>query len=127
MCKLVPIKTNYGEEVLVADIKKDFIEKIIRSAENCPIIDKIMLFGSSITNRCKEGSDVDFAVFSTMSENDWLLDERGDFFIDALYADDIENNLSFQDIDMIYVDSNIRSNSLLSKEIDNGIKIYERG
>lgn len=67
MCKLVDIRTNYGDIIQVADIKKDSIQNIITAAQNCKNINEIILFGSSLQERCKDSSDIDIAVISNVS------------------------------------------------------------
>lgn len=64
MCRLVDVQTNYGEMVRVAEIKRDSIMNIIEAAEGCDKIDEIILFGSSLEERCSEQSDIDIAVIS---------------------------------------------------------------
>ena len=45
MCRLIMLQTNFQTEVAVADVKKIYIENIIKSAEKCNKIDAIVLFG----------------------------------------------------------------------------------
>lgn len=64
MCKLVNVKTNYGEEVRVAEIKRDEIKNIIDAASLCKNIDMLILYGSSLEDRCDKYSDIDIVVIS---------------------------------------------------------------
>ena len=64
MCKLVNVKTNYGEEVRVAEIKRDEIRNIIDAASLCKNIDMLILYGSSLEDRCDKYSDIDIVVIS---------------------------------------------------------------
>ena len=64
MCKLVNIKTNNGEEVRVADIKREEIMNVIKAASLCKKIDMLILYGSALEDRCDERSDIDIAVVS---------------------------------------------------------------
>jgi len=64
MCKLVNVKTNYGEEVKVAEIKRDEIKNIIDAASLCKNIDMLILYGSSLEDRCDKYSDIDIVVIS---------------------------------------------------------------
>ena len=64
MCKLVNVKTNYGEEVKVAEIKRDEIKNIIDAASLCKNIDMLILYGSSLEDRCNKYSDIDIVVIS---------------------------------------------------------------
>ena len=69
MCRLVEMKTNYGSTVQVADIKKDSIQNIIEAAQHCNTINEIILFGSSLEERCKDSSDIDIAIVSNVSRS----------------------------------------------------------
>ena len=64
MCKLVNIKTDNGEEVRVADIKREEIMNVIKAASLCKKIDMLILYGSALEDRCDERSDIDIAVVS---------------------------------------------------------------
>ncbi len=64
MCKLVNVKTNYGEEVKVAEIKRDEIKNIIDAASLCKNIDMLILYGSSLEDRCDKHSDIDIVIIS---------------------------------------------------------------
>lgn len=66
MCNLVDLKTNYGSTVRVASIKKASIENIISAASSCDKIDEIILFGSSLQERCHDSSDIDIAIVSNI-------------------------------------------------------------
>lgn len=59
MCIIIMLQTNFQTEVAAADVKKVYIENIIKSAEKCNKIDAIVLFGSSLEDRCKDESDID--------------------------------------------------------------------
>lgn len=67
MCRLVDLKTGHGDIIQVADIKKDSIQNIIDAAQTCNTISEIILFGSSLEERCKDNSDIDIAVISNVS------------------------------------------------------------
>ena len=64
MCNLVSIQNNLGDEILVADIKRNCILNIISSASLCKQIDTIVLFGSALETRCTNNSDIDLAIIS---------------------------------------------------------------
>ena len=64
MCRLVDIKTNHGEDVRVADVKREEIINIINAASLCKKIDMLILYGSALEDRCTEKSDIDIAVVS---------------------------------------------------------------
>lgn len=48
MCRLVDIKTNHGEDVRVADVKREEIINIINAASLCKKIDMLILYGSAL-------------------------------------------------------------------------------
>ena len=122
MCRLVPFKTNIGTEVLVADIKLDFIKGLVESAKNVSSIEKIVLFGSSLRTDCREDSDVDFAIYANEDENSWLLSKDSELFVN-----DMSGSVNyFQDYDMVYRDTSKVYSSLLNNEILRGEVIYER-
>lgn len=61
MCKM----RNLTENIRVAAIKYDYI---IKQTQKCKNISKIILFGSSIEERCQQKSDIDIAVFGKKSQ-----------------------------------------------------------
>ncbi len=71
MCRLVTLQTNYGTKVDVAEIKKKHIENILDSAPLCKQIKAIMLFGSSLGERCTNKSDIDTLTDSYMKKSNW--------------------------------------------------------
>ena len=58
MCRLV----KFGQGYQIAEIKLPYIENIVRRATKSPHIDRIVLFGSSLEERCTVDSDIDIAV-----------------------------------------------------------------
>lgn len=65
MCKLV--KLSNDSDVMVADLKRDFILNIIDSARLCKDIKRIVLFGSALESRCHSASDIDIAIVGDIS------------------------------------------------------------
>ena len=59
MCRLVDIKTNHGEDIRIADVKRDEIINIINAASLCKKIDVLILYGSALEDRCNEKSDIE--------------------------------------------------------------------
>lgn len=74
MSKLVKLFEN--KNILVADIKKNHILNIIEQAKKCNRITKIILFGSSLEERCTEISDIDIAVFQTYTQANYLKEQH---------------------------------------------------
>lgn len=104
MCRLITLRTNFQTEVKVADIKKSYIENIIESAEKCKKIEAIILFGSSLEIRCKEESDIDFAVISKYTVNHLCRHKSFRKFTDSVYGKDLHQNydiLYFRSLDEI--------------------------
>ncbi len=100
MCKLVALQTNYGTTVNVAEIKKKHIENILNSAPLCKQILAIMLFGSSLEERCTNKSDIDLVIISNSSIGKLSQTKAFDKFINCLYSFDME-----QDYDKLYFKS----------------------
>ena len=62
MCRVLEMDIG-NRSIQVADIKKKYISNIIDAASKCDLIDKVVLFGSSLEERCKDSSDIDLAIF----------------------------------------------------------------
>lgn len=75
MCKMV----QYENGKLVAGIKLPHIMNISKQAEKAKNISRIMLFGSSIEDRCTEESDIDIAVFGEKTRGRYSGGLRNDF------------------------------------------------
>ena len=89
MCRLVSVKTNYGAEIKVADIKKYFIENIIYAASFCNAIREIILFGSALEERCTEQSDIDIAIVSDRNVSGLSRLKSFEKFMDEVYNCDM--------------------------------------
>ena len=76
----------------MADVKKVYIENIIKSAEKCNKIDAIVLFGSSLEDRCKDESDIDIAVISRYTVSRLCQYKSFRDFTDSVYSIDMEQN-----------------------------------
>ena len=61
MCKMI----HYKDGKYIADIKHKYILNIVKLAELCENINRIMLFGSSLEERCTDESDIDIAVLGS--------------------------------------------------------------
>ena len=86
MCRVVSL--TVGKNTFnVADIKK-YITNIINAAEKCDFIERIVLFGSSIEERCKRTSDIDIAVFETHTLSRALSSKKYERFARQLYSFD---------------------------------------
>ena len=127
MCELVKIKTNFGEEVSIAEIKREHISNLIKHAENCKPIIEIILFGSSIEERCTSSSDIDIAIISNKTVTE--LDKTSSFkrFLFNVHSFDIAqeyDRLYFKSFDEIEKN---KDNIPICKElIQKGKRIYRR-
>lgn len=70
MAKLIKLcENNLISDIKVADIKINEIKNIISNAKECKSIDYIILFGSSLEERCNEESDIDIAIISNITRS----------------------------------------------------------
>ena len=122
MCKLVEMKMG-NRRIRVADIKQKYIKNIADAAEQCDYIDKVILFGSSITERCTEHSDMDLAVFGNQPETKCLTSKKYRTFTRRLYQFDDHA----QPYDILYFKTGGNAKSFILKDIEKGEVLYERG
>ena len=119
MCKLVKIKVG-DQNIMVADIKEKYIYNIADAAQKCRYIDKIVLFGSSTMDRCKETSDIDIAVFGSASKGKALTSKSYKDFAGQLYSFDDYN----QGYDILYFKSGKNYTESVMNDIEKGEVIY---
>lgn len=96
MCNLAEIVIG-DRRIKVAEIKKAYIENIIKCVPLCNAIDKVVLFGSALERRCTDSSDVDIAIFGKYS--------KSKMFKLKSYNDFVEAVISYgelQDYDLLY-------------------------
>lgn len=116
MCKM----RNLTENIRVAAIKYDYI---IKQTQKCKNISKIILFGSSIEERCQQKSDIDIAVFGEKKPTSYLKSAEFRNFNDNIFA---FNNFDGQDYDILYFAENNNDTSELMQNIKTGAEIYRR-
>ena len=119
MCKVIEMNVN-GRVFHAADIKEKCIRNIIEAAGTCDYIDKIVLFGSSITNKCRDSSDVDIAVFGNQSKAKCLSSAKYRNFTGQLYKFDDYS----QSYDILYFRSGSTAKGLIERDIASGELIY---
>ena len=118
MCRLIPFRDGK----YVADIKLGHIENIAKQAEKCKNINRIMLFGSSIDERCTEKSDIDIAIFGDMAKARYLGTLEFRKFQDQLFLYDLD-----QDYDILYFREGQHYQDAIMDDIGKGAEIYRRG
>lgn len=106
----------------VADIKQKYMANIVDAAKKCDIIDRIILFGSSIEERCKESSDIDIAVFGTLPPSRALSSKKYERFARQLYA--FDNHA--QAYDILYFKTGSTRKGNIMHDINRGEMLYER-
>ncbi len=121
MCKVIKMKIG-DRDIRVADIKKKYIMNIVDAAQKCSYIDCVILFGSSIMERCKESSDIDIAVFGSASKGKALTSKSYREFAGQLYAFDDYN----QGYDILYFKSGKDYSGGIMNDIESGEVIYAR-
>ena len=121
MCKVVQMNIG-GRQIHVAEIKQKYIRNIIDAAEKCDLIDRVVLFGSSIEERCNEMSDMDLAVFGNQSPSRALTSKKYEAFSRQVSSFD----QYAQVYDILYFKSGAVNNSPIIKEIHKGELLYAR-
>lgn len=126
MCKLISIQTNHNTSVEIADIKKKYIENIIDKAPICNKISAIILFGSSLEERCTDESDIDIAIISDYTIGRLCKIKSFNTFTEILYKFDLN-----QDYDILYFKSleeiqQNKTNAPICKELKQKGKIIYR-
>ena len=121
MCKVIEVQI--GDRIVkVADIKSKYLNNIADSAKECPLIDKVILFGSSIEDRCTEESDIDIAVFGSQPKGKALTSKQFMKFADKLSGfDDF-----LQSYDILYFKTGKQDDSAILAEINRGEVLYVR-
>jgi predicted nucleotidyltransferase len=106
----------------MADIKQRYIPNIIEAARKCEYIDKVVLFGSSLEDRCKEQSDIDLAVFGNLPRGKCLVSKKfREFYRQLILFDDLN-----QAYDVLYFKTGKKDTSLIMQEIESGEVLYEK-
>lgn len=121
MCRLVEIETSFGTTCKVADIKEGYIKNILKNARACTVIEKIILFGSVITEECTDKSDIDIAIFGNDKEMRVLRSREYREFTSQIY-----NYGEFQDYDILYFELNREQKSNIMSDINQGTVIYRK-
>lgn len=111
-----------GKTFKVADIKQKYMNNIVEAANDCDIIDRVVLFGSSTGEHCKETSDIDLAIFGKQTPSRALSSKKYERFVRRLYSYD--NHA--QAYDLLYFRTGAVNKSRIMEDIDKGEIVYER-
>lgn len=120
MCDLVELSIG-DRQIRIADIKKAYIENIVRCVPLCNAIDKVVLFGSALETRCTEGSDLDIAIFGKYPKSKMYKLKSYHNFVEAVVSFG-----GLQDYDMLYYSTKQQDDSGILQNIQEGEVIYER-
>ena len=121
MCRVTPMDIG-SRQIRVAEIKQKYIRNIIDAARECDLIDRVVLFGSSLQECCRENSDIDIAVFGNQPRSRALTSKKYERFARQLYA--FDNHAQVYDI--LYFRSHSGDTSPILQEISRGEELYAR-
>ncbi len=65
MCKLIPFELENGNTIQISEYKIDRLKKYVEMFSTLNGIDRVILFGSSLEERCRKDSDMDFCLLYT--------------------------------------------------------------
>lgn len=54
MCRLIGVDTNFYTQIMVADIKTEYVKNIMEKADICSNISNIYLLGSVLNEKCSD-------------------------------------------------------------------------
>ena len=117
MCKMV----QYTDGKYVADIKLRHIKNISEKAKKATHIYRIMLFGSSVMERCKDRSYINIAVFGDKLPGKYTDSEEFQSFIKDIFSFDLN-----QVYDVLYFQYNGSNKQNIMHNINSGVEIYRR-
>lgn len=120
MGQLVEMSIN-DKIIKIADAKRKYIENIMECARNYGFIDRVVLFGSSLTEDCNEGSDVDIAIFGNKSQAQCYRLKAYAEMLSKIHGYDLE-----QEYDILYFQSGKRYKDAIFEDVMKGVVLYER-
>ena len=121
MCAVTDYEID-GRTIHMADIKQKYIGNIINAAKRCDYIDRIILFGSSLEERCRNDSDIDLAIFGNQPEGKCLASAKYREFARQLSSYDDFN----QNYDLMYFKTGKKYPGKIMDHIMEGETLYER-
>ncbi len=120
MCQVKELKID-NKIFYIADIKHKYMDNIVDAAKKCDLIDKVIVFGSSLEDRCTDSSDIDIAVFGSKTKYKTYHSKSYDDFLKQVYGYDLN-----QDYDVLYFKTGEESQQQIFKNILNGATIYAK-
>ena len=117
MCRLVKYKGGRA----VADIKMKYLDNIVEQAEKCEHVQRIMLFGSALEERCTDRSDIDIAVFGDQTKGKYLQSKEFMDFQGKVFQYGFE-----QDYDILYFQEGKKYDDQILVDINQGAEIFRR-
>lgn len=122
MCKLAMCRmVQYTNGQYVADIKLNYIRNIVEQAQKAKHICRIMLFGSSIEERCSADSDIDIAVFGDKAKGSYIDSKEFKSFKKGLFQFDWN-----QHYHVLYFVESKKYNDNIMSDIERGVEIFRR-
>lgn len=88
MCKMSSVFTNFNTQIEVAGNKMEYVLNIMAQAATCDNIEKIILFGSVLSDACTDESDIDFVVVSKVSKSVLYRDKTYQSFLKDIHKMD---------------------------------------
>lgn len=128
MSKLVDFQLE-DRVIKVSELKVKFIQNIIDAAKLCNSIEKVILFGSVLEERCKPESDIDLAIFGSIAKSKMFKKKSYGLFQEKIFK---YNNIFFggtedQSYDILYFNMMKKDNSSILEDINTkGEIIYIR-
>ena len=117
MCRMIP----YSNAGYVAEIKLPHIKNISEPAKKAKGINRIVLFGSSLEERCTKDSDIDIAVFGMKTKGKYIDSKEFRDFKSSLFRFDWD-----QDYDVLYFKEGNEYQDAIMNDITNGVEIFRR-
>jgi len=120
MGQLVEMKID-DKIIKIADVKRKYIENIMECAKDYGFIDRVVLFGSSLTENCNEGADIDIAIFGSKTQSQCYRLKAYAEMLSKIYSYDFE-----QEYDILYFQSGKKYTDAIFEDVMKGVVLYER-
>ena len=118
MSKLVRLSNT---DIYVSELKLKYVEYIISICKDFDFIDKVILFGSTLEERCKESSDIDIVIVGNKTKSKCLTSKQYRYFAESLFSFDFG-----QDYDILYTNNLSKFSIELQENLKRGVVIYEK-